>query len=225
MSSASLKKLFTGSNEELSDCVEWLNSTGIQLEILSQELGYYLAEKSSAPVMAKSAMKGVQNRAAICYSRLQTFPDTSCLSGDVTEPLFTAVYAMLFALKQLQDTSTQNSFDNAVDYFLAISVRYQVEIKKAVKGCALTQQSEFSDPHQPATNGLPDECPPRALQKPKRGRKRHYDRLEDEKFETDWNAAKASGSNKSEFCRNRGIEEDMLNLALARVRSRRNRAK
>jgi len=61
-------------------------------------------------------------------------------------------------------------------------------------------------------------------QKKLRGRKKEYDQVEDNRLSTDWQAARAQGSTKSRFCRDRGIKVKDLERTLSRVRTRRLRA-
>lgn len=58
----------------------------------------------------------------------------------------------------------------------------------------------------------------------KRGRRAAFPTEEDKKLADDWKAAKAKHSTKAEFARGRGIDQEVLEKALARVRTRKNRA-
>lgn len=55
----------------------------------------------------------------------------------------------------------------------------------------------------------------------KRGRKVVHDPKRDATMADHWAAAKASGSTKAEFCKNRGFNLEDLDLLLARIRKRR----
>jgi len=133
-----LEELFPGSNEELTACIGWLNRAGGQLDILLKRLGYFLSEREHAPSSANSAMQSCRQSASLVFDRLKEFPELDCFSSIVHEQLCTAVFPMLSALQKIREANSGEIFDEAIDYFLAVSKRYQSESKAALQGCIAT---------------------------------------------------------------------------------------
>jgi len=83
-------------------------------------------------------MQSCQQSASLVFDRLAKFPELDCLSSIVHEQLCEAVFPMLSALQKIRDANSGETFDEAIDYFLAVGKRFQSESKIALRGCVLT---------------------------------------------------------------------------------------
>jgi len=214
-------ELFPGLDEQPRDFIRWHKEAGNLLDALVEELANYLREREHLPSLAKHALDDAKLLAEQVFAKLQAHPDFGYFSETIYVRFYNVVLALMGILKKLTEANfdRREFVEKTIDEFLAITPRYQTDVKRIARGCVVMiekrERAIENDPDSVASE------PTRTKAKRPGRKKANYETVQHEaKLAAEWARALDNGVYKADFAKEQGMTQKDFARLLSRVRKR-----